>query len=115
MLGGQNKERERPIEILPTSHGTDPVGVTIGQVVLCVRMTSIGESFQERRGLLDEIFTFLFVDGRERSRGGGQARMGLAIRGGVGIEGFGGFDHKDGKLEDEFRVVGLFRILSVEL
>ena len=41
--------------------------------------------------------------------------MGLAVRSGVDVEGFRSFDHEYGEFEDEFRVVGLFRIFSVEL
>lgn len=70
MLGSEYEERESPIEILPGSYRSDPIGITIRQVVLGIRMTPIGEPFQERRGLFDEILTFLFVDSRERSRRG---------------------------------------------
>lgn len=115
MLGSQDEQRERPVKILSGSNCSYTVRITIGQVVLSVRMTPIGESFQESCSFFDEILAFLLVDGRKRSCGGGQVGMGLAVRSGVGVERFRSFDHEDGEFEDEFRVVGLFRIFSVEL
>jgi hypothetical protein len=41
--------------------------------------------------------------------------MSLTFGRSVVIQGFGGFDHKDREFEYQFRVIGLFRVFSIEL
>jgi len=41
--------------------------------------------------------------------------MSLTFGASVIVQGFSGFDHKDREFEYQLRVVGLFRVLSIEL
>jgi hypothetical protein len=69
-------------------------------------VTSVGESFEEDDGFLYELLLSV-LDGGWVDGGidGLLARVG---------ERFGGVDHEDGKLEDDFRVVCLLGVRSEE-
>lgn len=63
VLGRLNEQGIRTIEVLFTPDRSDSIRITIRQKVLSVRMASVGESLQKCCSFLDEIFTFLLIDG----------------------------------------------------
>lgn len=119
MLGGKHEQRERAVKVLPCPNRPDPVRIAISQKVLRIRMTPVGESFQECDRLPHKIISFLLVDGAH-----GRGRMACGTTGirtrirfrslDRQIERLGGIDHEDGEFKDQFGVIGLFRVGAVE-
>lgn len=115
MLCRQLKQRKSLFEILPPSNRPNPIRITIRQEILRIRMTSIRQSLKQGSRFFHEVFSFLFIEMCGRRGGGRGVGVGLrGVRGGSGVEGFGGVDHEDGKFEDEFRVVCFFGVFSVK-
>jgi hypothetical protein len=59
VLGRERKEREGLVKVLLSPDCSDPVGVAVGEKVLGVRVTPVGQSFEQDRRLLDERVALL--------------------------------------------------------
>lgn len=112
MLGGEDEEWESLVKVLSAPHGSNPIRIAIRQEILCVRMSPICQTLQQRRCLFDQLLPLV-----RQSRG-----FQSAAGDGPSLVSVGGcdhalcrVDHKDRKLKHQFRVVCLFRILSIEI